>query len=183
MTDGQTRMSKISVTKLDAAKRQLQTAVELYFNNGDPISVHTLTWAGYQVICDLNKKQGSVPLLVNDGFLMIVEPKHRGELERRLRQAHTFFKHADHNPDAVMEFEPRQTEYILLDACDHCLLLEGGASQLLASFPIWFFISNRDYLAPERQSQIDNMNFEKKDKTMFYKNFMARPFTPFPFTV
>jgi hypothetical protein len=33
---------KVRVTKLDAAKKQLETAIMLYFHDGDPVSIHTL---------------------------------------------------------------------------------------------------------------------------------------------
>lgn len=41
---------KIQVTKLDAVRRQLETAVILWFHDGDPVSIHTLTGAAYQII-------------------------------------------------------------------------------------------------------------------------------------
>lgn len=41
MTNG----PKIMTSKLGCARRQLQTAVRLYFNDADPISIHTLACA------------------------------------------------------------------------------------------------------------------------------------------
>ena len=38
--------SELLITKLEAACRQLNTAVRLYFFEADPISVHTLAAAG-----------------------------------------------------------------------------------------------------------------------------------------
>ena len=38
-------MKNITVSKLDAAKRQLETVIRLYFFDGDPVSIHTLTSA------------------------------------------------------------------------------------------------------------------------------------------
>src|SRR5207245_10811773 len=42
MTDN----AKITVTKLDAARRQLRTAIRLWFEEGDPVSIHTLAAPG-----------------------------------------------------------------------------------------------------------------------------------------
>jgi hypothetical protein len=42
--------TKLHLSKLDAALRQLETAVTLYFHSSDPISIHTLTAAAYNVL-------------------------------------------------------------------------------------------------------------------------------------
>jgi hypothetical protein len=34
-------VKEFKVSKLDAAKRQLETAIRLYFSDGDPVSIHT----------------------------------------------------------------------------------------------------------------------------------------------
>jgi hypothetical protein len=48
---------EVTVTKLDVAKRQIETAIVLYFAECDPVSIHTLCRAGYDVIHALNKKR------------------------------------------------------------------------------------------------------------------------------
>jgi len=53
-----TTVQKLTISKLDAAKRQLETVIRLYFVHGDPVSIHTLTSAAYNVIRDVNKKRG-----------------------------------------------------------------------------------------------------------------------------
>jgi len=40
---------KLKISKLDAAKRQLETAIRLYFNEADPVSVHTLAGAAHTI--------------------------------------------------------------------------------------------------------------------------------------
>jgi hypothetical protein len=56
---------QVTITKPDAARRQLETAIKLYFDEGDPASVHTLCCAAYELIQVLNKKQNS-PLSLDD---------------------------------------------------------------------------------------------------------------------
>ena len=38
-----TAVQKIRIGKLDAARRQLQAAITLWFNDGDPVAIHYLT--------------------------------------------------------------------------------------------------------------------------------------------
>ena len=47
---------KIRVSKLDAARRQLDCAIELWFAGKDEVSIHTLAAAAHQIISDINKK-------------------------------------------------------------------------------------------------------------------------------
>jgi hypothetical protein len=168
-------MARIKITKLQAVKEQLETAIDLFFNDGSPVSIHTLTWAAYNVLCDLNKHKGGSPTLINDGFLSIVKPEHKKALRRKLREAHTFFKHADKDPDDELEFEPAQTDYVLVDACDRYHLLHGSVNHRISAFQVWFFLSRRYYLNAEYNAEIDRMTFEKKDKAKFYKEYMALP--------
>ncbi len=46
-------MEKIKISKLDAARRQLITAIRLYFNHGDIVSVHTLSAAAFKTTQDI----------------------------------------------------------------------------------------------------------------------------------
>ena len=41
------------ISKLDAAKRQLEMAIKLYFNDDDPISIHTLASASEEILMKL----------------------------------------------------------------------------------------------------------------------------------
>lgn len=53
-----TQIPKVPISKIDAAKRQLETAITLYFQNGDPVSIHTLAAAAYDVLHALCKVRG-----------------------------------------------------------------------------------------------------------------------------
>src|SRR5260221_11225206 len=53
----------ILITKLEAARRQLATAIELWFLDGDPISIHTLAFAAHEVVHVIFRKNGGTDLL------------------------------------------------------------------------------------------------------------------------
>jgi hypothetical protein len=46
------------ITKLDAAIRQLDTAITLWFTEADTISIHTLACSAHQIIHDINQQKG-----------------------------------------------------------------------------------------------------------------------------
>ena len=51
-------MASQTINKLDAACQQLNTAISLWFSDGDAISVHTLACSAYQIVHDINRRQG-----------------------------------------------------------------------------------------------------------------------------
>jgi hypothetical protein len=47
----------IRLGKVDVARRQPQTAITLWFTEGDPVSVHTLVFAAYEVFHFVSKSR------------------------------------------------------------------------------------------------------------------------------
>src|SRR6266704_1106553 len=106
-------MTKQIITRIDAACRQLDSAIALYFNEGDPIAVHTLACAAHQIIHDINKHRNGPELLFNS--LVFTDG---GIAKKYLHQHYNFFKHADNdpNPEGTIEFNPKGTEIFILMA-------------------------------------------------------------------
>lgn len=50
--------SRIQITKLAAAQRQLRAAIRMFFSGFDELAVHTVASASYSLISDLKKKLG-----------------------------------------------------------------------------------------------------------------------------
>lgn len=104
----------ITITKLDAAKRQLETVVRLYFHNGDPVSIHTLVAAAHTVIRDINKKRRGSPMINDDLIDAYAKPEYQKRVLAQLNEAGNFFKHADRDHAATLDFNPDQSEIWLL---------------------------------------------------------------------
>lgn len=105
----------IYISKLDAAKRQLDVAINLFFKNGDPVSIHTLSAAAYDVLIGLGKAAKVVELGIKDTELYIKEG-HQKEYLAILNKAQNFFKHSDKDPKETIEFSPESTVFFLLSA-------------------------------------------------------------------
>ncbi len=108
-------LQKIQVTKLDAVRRQLETAVILWFQDGDPVSIHTLASAAYQVIYDLNRRRAGAPMMRDSPH---VRPERLAEFQRILAQYENFFKHADRDPKKTVFFPPQITQGFILEAIE-----------------------------------------------------------------
>jgi len=134
---GDAMKQELHIGKLDAARRQLETAVRLYFAEADPVSIHTLTAAAHAVLAGLNKARRGPPML-EEQMLGWVKPAMLPEAKRRLKAAANFFKHADRDPNAIYAFSPSQTEVLLFDAGETYRRLTGELVPTLAAYRIWF---------------------------------------------
>ena len=133
-------MSKaLNISKLDAARRQLEVAIRLYFSNSDPISIHTLSAASYNILRDINKNLGKDPIMLKERFFDNVKPEHRKEAQNLINEAENFFKHADKDPEKTLYFTPTQTDFMLYEACSTYKNLTNEYLPLLRCFEYYFF--------------------------------------------
>jgi hypothetical protein len=105
--------SMIRISKLDAALRQLRTAISLWFNEEDPVSVHTLAYAAYEIIHTISKKRdpNREALLFDSPF---VKDEKRSEANKAIKSHANFFKHGDRDGEAVVEFNPELSQWFIL---------------------------------------------------------------------
>jgi len=150
---------KLIISKLDAAKRQLETVVRLYFSNGDPVSMHTLTAATYNVIRDINKIEGGKPMLAKDGFMDYIKEGHEKEVWDLINKAENFFKHADRDHKETLEFNPDQSELLILEACEVYYKLSGEFPPLFKLYQGWFIANHQNlFNFPEEQKRMISMS-------------------------
>jgi hypothetical protein len=109
-------MKKIRINKLDAARRQILTAIRLYFNHGDIVSMHTLAAAAFKITQNICDSKPDLPDSITDWIDELVRPEYKKKLWTKLHQTANFFKHANQDPDAVHDFYPEQTENLLFFA-------------------------------------------------------------------
>jgi hypothetical protein len=134
----------LTISKLDAAKRQLEAAIRLYFSNGDPVPIHTLTAAAYNVTRDIGTRRGARPMLVKGRVLDRIKPEFRDKAGAKLNEAENFFKHGGPNPDGNLHFDPAISEVMILDACLQYTMLAGEEPPLFAIYRWWFVANHRD---------------------------------------
>jgi hypothetical protein len=87
----------MEISKLEAAKRQLNCAIRLYLNDDDLSSIITLSRASFRLLWDI------YPTIANDGFEKPLSKviEHLGW--DKLNAITNFLKHADRDPEAQME--------------------------------------------------------------------------------
>lgn len=127
----------MSITKIDAAERQLKVAVKLYFDGEDPLAVYTLAAAARRIIADLCERKGGV-----QSFLDYVRHPHytRDGIQRLMTAVANFLKHADRDPDGVLaEVTDGDCAALLFVAIFDFGNLCGGKPVELQVFEVWFY--------------------------------------------
>lgn len=126
-------MAVQSVSKLDAATRQLHLAVDLHFKDADPIGIHTLGGAAHGLLRDLlEHRNGPVHASAAN-----VQPAQRQFVERMVNKAKNFLKHADHDPKTVLLFNPDWTDFLLFEAIRMHIELTGDLPLPNVYFLLW----------------------------------------------
>ena len=134
------------LTKFDVARWQAEVAIRLFARDDDPVAVHALSAAAYDVVRALLSHRAiqHVPLLAC--FLDQVRPECRNAAIAIMNGPRNFMKHADQDPEGTLDFSPWCSELILWDAAGAIVKLDATASPLCHGFWLWFLIRNRTFL-------------------------------------
>lgn len=171
----QTSNPTVTTSKLEAARRQLACAAELFFKDGDAVSIHTLVAAAYQILSDMVKKKGDSMLL--ERTINSLPEELAVTLRKHFRMPQNFFKHADKDGTETIEFSPTQTQYMLLDATAYYWQLTGEQPLILKAFEKWFAVHHPEMWksSPETYAMLKraSQHFEHLDRQQFLSEFLT----------
>jgi len=165
MKDGDWERINITIvtfTRRDVILRQLETALGLWFQDGDMISVHTLAASARQVAHDVGEKEGKPSNLIS---------KLTPEQRRRQFKFQNYFKHADKDPNATLHFAPEITETHLYDAILSYGKIYGGLSHLMRAFS-YFYILHRPNVFPEQYPAIFEVSVSERLRKLDRREFL-----------
>jgi len=169
--------AKITVTKLDAARRQLRTAIRLWFEGGDPVSIHTLAFAAYEIAHVVSKKRDHFRRdLIFDSFK--IKDEYRGDWNKHIKKHATFFKHADKDWDNSIEFSPTLSLLFIMGAGAGLRLAGAPKSAEESAFEFWIFLHRPRWVSArvrklfEDKIEVENLAHMKAvPKSLFLKAF------------
>lgn len=165
----------IKISKLDAARRQLDAAIELWFRDGDPVAIHTLASAAYEIAQDLNLKHGNKHLTLAGWTEKFVVPGHEQEVIKLVKKPMLFFKHANRDPHGILEFQPEVNDplFVMCMGCMSALGEQPSDTQRALTF--WHCIHKPDYflkganLPTDALGIVDIENMRRTSKSDFLK--------------
>jgi hypothetical protein len=162
----------IKVSKLNAAKRQLETAIRLYFNDADPVSIHTLTGASHAVLTYLAKKNcNKAP--IND---FSIKNAYKREMRRKIQAAKNNVTSADKTPGSTVTVNMLTNEHFLFDACEKYMGLTLEQVPFFIIYRGWFVYKHPNMFTFPRGKHaiIKNlMNTYHGDKIEYFSAMMS----------
>jgi hypothetical protein len=163
-------MAKIKIPKLEAARRQLETAIELYFEDRDFVSIHALASAASTVISDVSESRGGRPTFIEDMLAIYVKPNFQKEVRAKLFDARNFFKHAERDPERELEFNPDVNDFVLVGACDGYRVLTDERPPKMVLFQSWFLFRHRRFMLPDPQMEkiLEQLPIDSVSKAEFW---------------
>lgn len=142
------------VTKIEAARRQIDAAIDLYFSGGDFLAIYTIGFAAHQILNDIYDHHR------DDGFLQAMSQKLPSDFRRHLANPANFLKHADRDRDACLpEISYIQIEAVLCVSTVLYKRISGDLSLKMKGFD--YILEEQAYEAigvEEVDTNIDRVN-------------------------
>lgn len=173
---GPTKPEKVS--KLEAARRQLTTAITLWFHEGDTVSIYTLSHAAYEVIHNLTKPLGRPDLLFDS---LIVREEYRKDFNETLRRPANFFKHAKRSgsEDPSIEFSPAASELFIFFSIHGLASVHIQPNREELTYSLWLHFHKPQWLSEQGREflrstiSIEHINeIRRLPKREFFDAFM-----------
>jgi hypothetical protein len=138
-------MTTESLSKLDAATRQLHLAIDLYFREVDPLGVHTLVGAAHGLLTHLivhkRRRKDAVAQTSH------IQPDRIRFVSRMVTEAKNLLKLADLDQENILQFDSNWTDFLLLEAIALHIELTGDVSRPNSFFLLWVSAKYPDVLS------------------------------------
>ncbi len=130
----------ITLDKKSVAKSQLENAIALWVEEGDPASIHTLAAAANAVFDALGKRVNA-PSFIREYL--------RGASKRQhdiFTAAEVFFKHAARDLNKVLDYDRMQAELLIFDSiCVYEALHDEDKTSPMLLFLLYFSLHHPRY--------------------------------------
>lgn len=136
-----------TVSKVEAAERQLRQVIRLFFQRADEVAIHTLAAAAYQILVDLCEHKGVKRELEDSTILHELGVK--ADVLAAVRAPQNFFKHADRDREGTIRFNPMLTACLILYGVQYLHSFNGSQSAEGEVFRVWFFLRFPDRVPVE----------------------------------
>src|SRR6266540_3876788 len=146
------RAKGITISKFDAARSQLSTAIGLWFADSDPVSIHALAYAAYEIVHAVSKKRDRFrrDLLFDT---LVIKDEYRKEFNLFVKQHANFFKHADRDVDVAIEFRPILSELFMLFTIVGIQLCGERPNDAESAFLMWLYFHRPELLTEKGREQ------------------------------
>lgn len=140
------------ISKLEAAGRQLDQAIALFFSDGDAVSIHSLTLNAFEILTALARVDGAtdwIELLREDASAALGVGSKK-EFFATFHRAPNFFKHADQDAEEMLPaFGDGDNDFALALTVFQFGEIAARTMPMWA-FLVWFYATRPEFPVPER---------------------------------
>lgn len=147
-------MARLMVSKLEVAKRQIDTAIRMIFSDADPVVVHTIAAAGNQIVRDICQKRGDIAHYSE--FVGLINPSGEKKFWALFNRTASFLKHANHDPHGVYEFEEEETDFLIGLSIRWYKDLGNHPTAEMTSYFVWWNLMYPDLISAEGLAVFDD---------------------------
>ena len=176
------------INKIDAAERQLNTAIRLFFENRDHLSSYALAVASREVTDDVIQSRYNEiyrrefarvgdPLKVHLSYREqckdFIKPEFYKDYLNLDHKWQNFLKHADHDPDAEIEpFSTKLLALVIFTAIRNFILLTQRQTAEILTFLAWIAAAEPQYVKPAPEHVMSKVIAEMRS------NILGDPYDP-----
>jgi hypothetical protein len=128
--------SPLTVTKLEAAKRQLEIGIRMIFSQADPVATHTLIGAASTLLSNLIERHR--PTRSWDAIAQKANNLSPSNYFAIMRRAQNFLKHADTDPDETIALDVTDTDSLAFWAVMNLGEIDGPLGKSESVFQMWY---------------------------------------------
>lgn len=132
-----------SISKLSAASRLHDFALELWFQESEPLAVHVVAASAHQIIHDMNSASGGEDLLYDT---LNIKDEFRVEYINWVKKPYNFLKHADRDASDKLDFSAEAVLQYFIFNMKGLKQLGQEFSQLSGLFCLWLGIHYPSWL-------------------------------------
>lgn len=164
-------VKRIQIDKLTAAKRQLETSIQLFFNEADEISIHTLAAASFEILKDVAKSKNAdtstkhkLEEMINGDSILLKD------FRAAWNKPQNFFKHANNDPEGIITFSSKFSTLMIFEAFNLYLNLTLKDFPWGVIFYNWFIVEYKEYFIKtnlellKKIKKIERVAGDSKDK-------------------
>jgi hypothetical protein len=143
-------MATIHVKAIEAARRQIDTAIALLFGGGDVVAVHTLAAAGGRILSDL--ADGKTAAASPNAY---IRPGREEQYEDLMDRTIAFFHYPDKDAAAMLDgVQEEINDLMLFQACAWYEALGNPLPPAMGAFTAWFVVMYPDLFVLEHPYKV-----------------------------
>ena len=153
-------MAELRTNKLDAARRQTDAAIRMFFANEDPFAIYTIAAAAERILRDIAEKRGISQW--HEEVKRLIRPGMEKKFWAASNKAANFLKHADSDSDEILEVEEEINDLAILSCCVYYTSLGFQATAEMRGFFSWHSIMYPELLLDSHPAKnlVSGHNFD-----------------------